>query len=80
MGWTGITLTEFDDVDWFTSPERQEALRLFMGDFIFAEITTDPNDLDCLVIPFGPSFRDSQEFANARHAYRERINGQKTTS
>ena len=47
--------------DWISSPERKEAWVAF---------TSYPNiNTNCL------AFEHSQEFANARHAYRKRING-----
>ena len=71
-----MKLTEFESTDdWLVSPERAKALKEFMGDFFLYDLTTDPIDPDYLIIPFGPEFRNSKEFANARHAYRERING-----
>ena len=49
-----------NDEHWLTSPERKKALLQWSKPSCFA---TD--DL----------FEHSQEFANARHAYRKRING-----
>ena len=47
--------------DWINSPERKEAWVAF---------TSYPNiNTNCL------SFEHSQEFANARQAYRKRMNG-----
>ncbi len=73
LGWTGITLTEFDDVDWFTSPERKEAVEKFLqGETLQPYPIRDPDNMNN---KFGEIFRNSREFANARHAYRRRVNG-----
>ena len=55
-----MKLTEFDDVDWVTSPERIKAQKEYMR-----RLYKDNNE----------AFDQSKEFANARHAYRRRVNG-----
>ncbi len=57
-----MKLTEFDDVDWIESPEWCKAAEKW-----FDRMANDLNNKE--------QFQHSQEFANARHAYRERING-----
>ena len=58
LGWTGMKLTEFDDIDWITSPEKHCAWQLWD-----------------LRLRAEQPFDQSKEFANARHAYRRRVNG-----
>jgi len=62
--------------EWLYSIERKEALEIFMGDFALWDVTSDDNDPDHLIIPFGASFRDSSEFANARNEFKKRVNSQ----
>ncbi len=69
-----MKLTEFDDVEvkhisiaeqWFVSHERTKALWSFLG------VTFEDDDVENWQ---GEMFRNSREFANARHAYRKRVN------
>ena len=59
---TGAKLTD----DWFTSPERDKALFNFLG------VTDEHDNIENYR---GDNFLNSKYFANARHAYRKRING-----
>ena len=76
-----MTLTEFDDVDWFTSPERKEAVDIFLSKWWldkpqgYVPLMHD-NKVDDFIRDDGDLFTHSKEFANARHAYRKRVNGQ----
>ena len=69
-------MTELTD-DWLNSLERKEALKKFLSKLFFGKeqsYVSLYNDKDGFILDSGQLFRDSQEFANARNAYRKRIN------
>ena len=63
-----------NDEHWLTALEREKAIDAFLM-YSQGYNTIDKVDRDSIVRADGMKFRDSQEFTNARHAYRRRING-----
>jgi hypothetical protein len=67
-----------DHDEWTTSPERKKGLNAFLATLWFGKqqsyvlLHKDP---DGFIRDDGQMWRESKEFANARHAYRKRVNG-----
>ena len=59
--------------DWKASPEREEAVERFLIKPYWTR-ALDNFDHDFIVRNDYTKFRDSQEFANARHAFKKRMN------
>ena len=70
LGQTGHKRTD----DWFRSLERTEAVEKFLqGETLQPYPIRDPDNMNN---KYGEIFRNSREFANARLAFRKRVNDQ----